>query len=257
MIFRAHSESCTGGSVILAAVILKFATYGFIKVLIPFFPEFVHNNLYLIQALAIITLIYSSLVTIRQTDIKSTVAYSSVAHMAVVILGLFTNTVMGIEGGFLLSLAHGLVSSALFILVGGVLYTRYHTRLINYYRGLTIKMPLFSILFFLFLVFNASAPLSLNFVGEFLALAGVFQSSPVSGFLGATGIVLSAIYSIFFFNRIAFLGFSPYLKSETVLIKKNLSLSDLTRLEIYMLIPLLLLTVFFGLFPNIILDSLH
>ena len=256
-LFRAHSESSTAGSVLLAAIILKFATFGFLKVLLPLFPDFVYNNLYLIQTLAVITLIYSSLVTIRQTDIKAIVAYSSVAHMAVCILGLFSNSVIGIEGAILLSLAHGLVSPALFILVGGVLYNRYHTRIINYYRGVTIKMPLFSLIFFLFIIFNASAPLSLNFVGEFLSLAGLFQSFPVIGALGATGIVFSAIYSIFLFNRICFLGFSPYLKQEIIPANKNLALGDLTRLEFYLLFPLLLVTVLFGIFPNIILDSLH
>jgi NADH-ubiquinone oxidoreductase chain 4 len=172
-------------------------------------------------------------------DTKALVAYSSVAHMAVCILGIFSNTQMGIEGAILLSLAHGLVSSSLFILVGGVLYSRYHTRIINYYRGVSLKMPLFSVIFFLFIIFNASAPLSLNFVGEFLTLAGVFQFSPILGFLASTGIVFSAIYSIFLFNRIAFLGFSPYLKSESFLKNKNLDLSDLNRLEFFLLLPLL------------------
>lgn len=256
-LFRAHSESSTAGSVLLAAIILKFATYGFLRVLLPIFPEFTNNNLFLIQTLAIITLIYSSLVTIRQTDIKSIIAYSSVAHMAVAILGIFSNTVIGIEGGILLSLGHGFVSSALFILVGGVLYPRYHTRIINYYRGMTVKMPLFSVLFFIFIIFNASAPLSLNFVGEFLSLAGVFQSSPLAGILGSTGIVFSAIYSIFLFNRIAFLGFSPYLKAEVTPLHKILKLGDLDRLEFYLLLPLLALSIIFGIFPNLILEPLH
>jgi NADH-ubiquinone oxidoreductase chain 4 len=208
--------------------------------------------------LAVITLIYSSLVTIRQIDTKALVAYSSVAHMAVCILGIFSNNLMGIEGAILLSLAHGLVSPALFILVGGVLYNRYHTRIINYYRGLTLNMPIFSLIFFIFIIFNASAPLSLNFIGEFLALTGIFIQSPVLGVFASTGIVFSAIYSIFLFNRINFLGFSPYLN---LIHKKNNSIEnwqgDLTRLEFLILLPLLLLTIIFGLFPNLILDSLH
>lgn len=257
-LFRAHSESPLGGSILLASVILKFATFGFLKVILPIFPEFTAKNIYIIQSLAVITLIYSSLVTIRQIDTKALVAYSSVAHMAVCILGIFSNNLMGIEGAILLSLAHGLVSPALFILVGGVLYNRYHTRIINYYRGLTLNMPIFSLIFFLFIIFNASAPLSLNFIGEFLALTGIFIQSPVLGVFTSTGIVFSAIYSIFLFNRINFLGFSPYLN---LIQKKNNSTEnwqgDLTRLEFLILLPLLLLTIIFGLFPNLILDSLH
>jgi len=256
-LFRAHAEAITPVSVLLAAIILKFATYGFLRVLLPLFPDFVSNNLYLIQTWAIITLIYSSLAILRQVDIKVIIAYSSVAHMAVCVLGIFSNNLMGIEGAILLSLGHGLVSPGLFILMGGILYDRYHTRLINYYRGLTMKMPLFSIFFFLFTLFNASVPLSLNFVGEFLSLAGVFQSSPVAGTLSATSIVFSAIFSIFLFNRIAFLGFSPYLNSERITLNKKLKLGDLNRLEFYLLFFLLLPIVLFGFFPNFILESLH
>lgn len=256
-LFRAHAEAPLAGSILLAATILKFATYGFLRVILTLFPDYTANNIYIIQSLAIITLIYSSLVTIRQIDTKSLVAYSSIAHVAVMILGLFSNSLQGIEGGILLSLAHGFVSPALFIIVGGVLYNRYHTRIINYYRGLTIKMPLFSLLFFLFIIFNASAPLSLNFVGEFLALTGIFQDSPIIGALGSTGIVLSAVYSIFLFNRISFLGFSPFIKSEHISLKQNLLLGDLNRYELALLLPLLFVTVIFGIFPNVILESLH
>ena len=256
-LFRAHAESPLGGSILLAGTILKFATYGFIRVVLGFFPDYTANNVYIIQSLAIITLIYSSLVTIRQVDTKALVAYSSVAHVAVMILGLFSNTVQGIEGAILLSLAHGFISPALFIIVGGVLYNRYHTRIINYYRGLTIKMPVFSIIFFLCILFNASAPLSLNFVGEFLALTGLFTQSPVLGVFGASSITLSAIYSIFLFNRIAFLGLSPYLKSETVSFNSKLILGDLDRTEFAVLLPLLLVTILLGIFPNLILESLH
>lgn len=256
-LFRAHAESPLAGSVLLAAIILKFATFGFLKVVLPIFPDFTANNVYIVQSVAIITLIYSSLVTIRQVDTKALVAYSSIAHMAVCILGIFSNTQMGIEGAILLSLAHGLVSPALFIIVGGVLYTRYHTRIINYYRGLTLNMPVLSVIFFLFIIFNASAPLSLNFVGEFLSLAGLFAQSPILGVFGATSITLSAIYSIFLYNRISFLGFSPYLKLGSLKKNTNNYMGDLTRLEFAMLFPLLLLTVLLGVFPNVILDSLH
>jgi NADH-ubiquinone oxidoreductase chain 4 len=145
---------------------------------------------------AIITLIYSSLATIRQVDTKAYIAMSSVGHMAIVILGIFSNNIQGIEGAILLSIAHGFVSPALFICVGGVLYNRYHTRLITYYRGMVLIMPVFTILFFCFTLFNAGVPLSLNFMGEFLSLTGIFQKSPVIGIIGSSSIVLSAIYSI-------------------------------------------------------------
>ena len=246
-LFRAHAEAPLAGSILLAAVILKLATYGFLRVLLPFFPDATNFFMPIVQTIAIITLIYSSLVTIRQTDLKALVAYSSVAHMAVVILGIFSNTEQGIEGALILSLAHGFVSPALFICVGGVLYSRYHTRIIKYYRGMVLSMPVFTIIFLLFSLFNAAAPLSANFVGEFLSLTGVFQRSPVVGFLGASGIVLSACYSIWMYNRVSYGAWTPYLVPTT----------DLNRREFMLLLPLLIATVVFGILPNILLNSFH
>jgi NADH-ubiquinone oxidoreductase chain 4 len=257
-LFRAHAEAPLAGSIILAAVILKLASYGFLRVLLNYLPEFCMYNQFIIQTVALITLIYSSLVVMRQIDLKALVAYSSVSHVAVMVLGLFSNSQAGIEGAILLSIAHGFVSSAMFIFVGGITYSRYHTRIINYYRGLTLTMPLFSILFFIFTIFNAGAPLSLNFIGEFLALAGIFQNSPLVGFLGATGIVFSAIYSIWLFNRISFLNYSPFFNQ--VIVNSNntkIPTGDLDRREFFLILPLLFATIGFGLFPNIILDSLH
>lgn len=192
----AHTTAPLAGSIILASVILKLATYGYLRILIPIFPDASHYFSPLIQTIAIITLIYASLATLRQTDLKGIVAMSSIAHMAVVILGLFSNTIQGIEGAILLSIAHGFVSPALFICVGGILYNRYHTRIINYYRGMALTMPLFTVMFFAFTLFNMGVPLSANFAGEFLALAGAFQNNPIIGSLGATGIFFSAGYSI-------------------------------------------------------------
>lgn len=246
-LFRAHAEAPLAGSIILAAVILKLATYGFLRIIIPILPEATSYYLYFIQSLCIITLIYSSLVTIRQNDLKALVAYSSVAHMAVVILGLFSNTLEGIEGAITLSLAHGFVSPALFICVGGIMYTRYHNRDRNYYRGLVKIMPLFTILFYIFCIFNAAVPLSLNWIGEFLALAGTFQNAPITAGLGASGILLSACYSIWMFNRISFGSFSHNLTPT----------KDITNREFHLLLPLLFLTLILGLTPNIILECLH
>lgn len=147
---------------ILAGLILKLATYGFLRVLIPFLPEATSYFSPLVQTIAVVTLIYSSLTTLRQTDFKVLVAYSSIAHMAVVVIGVFSNTVQGIEGAILLGIAHGIVSPAMFFCVGGILYDKYHTRVIRYYRGLTQYMPVFSTLFFLFILGNMSTPLTLN-----------------------------------------------------------------------------------------------
>ncbi|SAM86562.1 NADH-ubiquinone oxidoreductase chain 4 (mitochondrion) [Ustilago bromivora] len=244
---RAHAEAPLAGSVILAGLILKLATYGYMRILIQFLPDATSYFSPLVQTIAVITLIYASLATLRQTDFKALVAYSSIGHIAVVVLGLFSNTIQGIDGALLLSIAHGVVSPALFILVGGVLYDRYHTRTIRYYRGITVYMPLFSIMFFVFTIFNAAVPLSANWAGEFLCLAGAFQRNPVFAVLGSTGIVLSAAYSIWLYNRIAFGSWSKYLNYTT----------DLTRREFLLLLPLLFVAVVFGIFPNIILDSVH
>jgi NADH-ubiquinone oxidoreductase chain 4 len=167
--------------------------------------------------------------------------------MAVVVIGLFSNTIQGIDGALLLSIAHGVVSPALFILVGGVLYDRYHTRIIRYYRGITNYMPIFSILFFLFTIFNAAVPLSANWAGEMLCLTGIFQRNPILCILGATGIVLSAAYSIWLYNRIAFGAFSKYIKYTT----------DVNRREFMLLLPLLFICIVLGIFPNIVLDQIH
>lgn len=243
----AHSEAPVGGSIVLAGVILKLATYGYLRVLLQFLPDASYYYGPLVQAVAVISLIYASLVTLRQTDFKKLVAYSSVAHMSTVVLGLFSNTVQGLEGAVLLSIAHGFVSPALFFLVGGVLYDRYHTRTIRYYRGLTVYMPIFSLFFFLFTIFNAAVPLSANWAGEFLCLTGAFQQNPVVAVLASSGIVLSAAYSIWLYNRMAFGSWSPYLSYTT----------DLSRREYMILLPLLFMTVLLGVFPNIVLDTLH
>jgi NADH-ubiquinone oxidoreductase chain 4 len=165
--------------------------------------------------ICVITIVYASLSTLRTIDVKELVAYSSVAHAAVYILGVFSNTIQGIEGAIVLGLAHGFVSSGLFFCVGGVLYDRSHTRLITYYRGLASIMPLFSLLFFILGLGNAGTPLTFNFVGEFLSLYGAFERLPLLGALACSSIVLSAAFTIFLFNRIAFGGsLSAYLATN-------------------------------------------
>jgi len=244
---RAHAEAPLAGSIILAGLILKLATYGYLRILINFMPDATAYFSPLVQTIAVITLIYSSLATLRQTDFKALVAYSSIGHMAVVVLGLFSNTIIGIEGAIALSIAHGVISPAMFILVGGVLYDRFHTRVIRYYRGVTVYMPVFSALFFVTTAFNMAVPLSLNWIGEFMSLAGIFQTSPLIGLLGASSIVLSACYSIYLYNRISFGAYSRYLSYTT----------DITRREFMLMLPLLFVALAFGIIPNVILGDLH
>jgi len=246
-LYRAHADSPLAGSILLAATILKFATYGYLRVLINFLPDATNYFSPLIQTIAIITLIYASLATIVQQDTKALIAYSSVAHMSVVILGLFSNTIQGIEGAILLALAHGFVSPALFICVGGIIYDRTGTRIIHYVRGLVTYMPVFTILFFIFTLSNTGIPLTLNFLGEQLSLIGIWERSPIIAALGATGIILSAIYSIYLYNRISYGTYSPHLKP----------IKDISRREFILLITLLIPTVLLGIFPNVILDGLH
>lgn len=246
-LYRAHADSPLAGSILLAATILKFATYGYLRVLINFLPDATNYFSPLVQTIAIITLIYASLATIIQQDTKALIAYSSIAHMSVVILGLFSNTIQGIEGAILLALAHGFVSPALFICVGGVIYDRTGTRVIHYVRGLVTYMPVFTILFFIFTLSNTGIPLTLNFLGEQLSLIGIWERSPIIAALGATGIVLSAIYSIYLYNRISYGIYSPHLKP----------IKDISRREFILLITLLVPTVLLGIFPNVILDGLH
>jgi NADH-ubiquinone oxidoreductase chain 4 len=246
-LYRAHADSPLAGSILLAATILKFATYGYLRVLINFLPDATNYFSPLVQTIAIITLIYASLATIIQQDTKALIAYSSIAHMSIVILGLFSNTIQGIEGAILLALAHGFVSPALFICVGGIIYDRTGTRIIHYVRGLVTYMPVFTILFFIFTLSNTGIPLTLNFLGEQLSLIGIWERSPLIAALGATGIVLSAIYSIYLYNRISYGIYSPHLKP----------IKDISRREFILLITLLLPTVLLGIFPNVILDGLH
>lgn len=246
-LIRAHVEAPVGTSMILAGLVLKLARYGMMRILLPILPE---ASLYyspIALTLGLCSIIYASLSCLRQIDFKCLVAYSSIAHMGVVILGLFSNTIQGIEGRILLSLGHGFVSPALFFIVGSVLYDRYHTRIIRYYRGLVVYMPITVSLFFLFICGNMGVPLTVNWLGEFMSLAGIFQANPVLASLGSLSIVLSASFSIWLFNRLSFGSFSLSLQYT----------KDLSRREFFILLYLLIPTFLFGLLPNIILTDLH
>jgi NADH-ubiquinone oxidoreductase chain 4 len=205
-LLKAHVESPLSGSIILAAIVLKLSLYGIFRLMLPLVPKAFLYYTYIIFLIGILTIIYASLSTLRTIDIKELIAYSSVSHAAVYLSGVFSNTIEGIEGGISLGLAHGFVSSGLFITAGGILYDRSGTRLITYYRGITQAMPILSVLFFMLSLGNCGAPLTLNFVGEFLCLYGIFERLSLAGVLASTSIIFSAAYTIFTFNRIFFAG---------------------------------------------------
>jgi NADH-ubiquinone oxidoreductase chain 4 len=246
---RAHVESPLGGSIILAGIVLKLSIYGILRLMLPLLPEVTLDYTYVVYLIGVITIVYASMSTLRTIDVKELIAYSSVCHAAVYLLSVFSNTIQGIEGSVILGLAHGFVSSGLFICAGGILYDRSHTRLITFYRGITQTMPLFSILFFILCLGNAGTPLSLNFIGEFLSLYGIFERLPLLGLLASSSIVFSAAYTIFMYNRIAFAGtLSKFFK---------VNVPDLNMREFYILLVLVVFTVALGIYPSPILDGLH
>lgn len=248
-LLKAHVESPLSGSIILAGIVLKLSLYGIFRLILPLLPKASLNYTYIIYVIGVITIIYASFSTLRTIDIKELIAYSSVSHAAVYLIGAFSNTVQGIEGAIVLGLAHGFVSPGLFICAGGILYDRSSTRLITYYRGMAQVMPIFSILFFILSLGNSGTPLTLNFLGEFMSLYGAFERMPILGILASTSIVLSAAYTIFMYNRIAFGG------SYSVYFVENIG--DVTRREFIMLLIFVVLTVLFGIYPAPILDGLH
>nr|YP_010480578.1 NADH dehydrogenase subunit 4 [Aspergillus coremiiformis]UVN15341.1 NADH dehydrogenase subunit 4 [Aspergillus coremiiformis] len=248
-LLKAHVESPLSGSIILAGIVLKLSLYGIFRLILPLLPKAYINYTYVIYVIGVITILYASFSTLRTIDIKELIAYSSVSHAAVYLIGAFSNTIQGIEGSILLGLAHGFVSSGLFICAGGILYDRSSTRLITYYRGMAQVMPIFSVLFFILALGNSGTPLTLNFLGEFMSLYGVFERMPILGVLASTSIVFSAAYTIFMYNRIVFGG------SYSLYFVENIG--DVTRREFIMLLVFVILTVLFGIYPAPILDGLH
>lgn len=245
----AHVEAPVAGSVILAGILIKLGSYGFIRFALPLLPLACIYYSPLVFTLAVLAIVYASLTTLRQTDLKRIIAYSSVSHMGVVMLSIFSISIIGIEGSIFLQVAHGLVSSALFIIVT-LLYERHHTRIVKYYRGVTLTMPLFSIIFLFFTLANIAVPLSCNFVGEFLSLLAVFQTNVFIGILSCLGIILSAAYALFLYNRVCFGEISMY-------IKHSVYSRDITKREFYVLLPLIFFTLFLGIYPQLILDPMH
>jgi proton-translocating NADH-quinone oxidoreductase chain M len=245
---EAHVEAPTAGSVILAGVLLKLGIYGFIRFSLPLFPKASIFFTPLVYTIAVVGIVYSSFTAIRQTDLKRIIAYTSIAHMNLVILGVFSFNINGIEGAIMQSLSHGLVSSALFLIIG-IVYDRFKTRIVRYYGGLTIVMPVYSLIFLFFTLANISFPGTSNFVGEFLVLAGIFKVNTTVTFIGATGIIIGGVYSLWLFNRVAF-GNLKIQYSRTIFL-------DLNFREFVVFVPLIFGTLFIGVYPSIFLVSIH
>ena len=244
---EAHVEAPTAGSVILAGVLLKLGTYGFIRYSIPLFPNASFFFTPLVYTVAVIGIIYTSFTAVRQSDFKRIIAYTSIAHMNLVILGIFSFNSIGLEGAIFQSLSHGFVASALFLAIG-IVYDRYHTRIVKYYSGLASVMPVYIAIFLFFTMANISFPGTSSFIGEFLILTGSFKCNTSVTFLGATGVILGGAYSLWLLNRIAF-GNMKVQYYEKFL--------DLSKREFICFLPLILGTFLLGICPNIILSCIH
>ncbi len=236
----AHTEAPTAGSVILAGVLLKMGTYGFIRFCIPLFPEAANEFAGTISILALIGIVYGALVTILQPDMKRLIAYSSVSHLGFVMLGLFAFNMQGMQGGMLQMVNHGLSTGALFFLIG-VIYDRRHTRLIADYGGLAKVMPKYATVFLIVALSSIGLPGLNGFVGEFLILTGAFKANAVYGVIGATGVILAAVYLLWMYQRVFF---------GEVTNDKNKGLTDLTRREMAILCCLLFFIVWIGVHPS-------
>ena len=243
----AHVEAPTAGSVILAGVLLKFGGYGFLRFSLPMFPLASADFTPLVFTLSGVAVIYTSLVALAQEDMKKLIAYSSVAHMGFVTIGAFSVNVQGIEGAIIQMLSHGIVSAALFLIVG-VLYDRIHSRQINAYGGLVARMPKYAVIFMIFMMASIGLPGTSGFIGEFLVLVGAFKVNTWVAAFATMGLILSAGYMLYLYRRIIF----------GALTKDNLkAISDLDVREIVIFTPLLLIVIVMGVYPSLFLDVMH
>ena len=240
----AHVEAPTAGSVILAGILLKLGGYGFLRFSLPMFPEASATFAPLVFTFSVIAIVATSLIALVQEDIKKLIAYSSVAHMGFVTMGIFTFTQQGIDGAIFQMLSHGLISSALFLCVG-VVYDRLHTREIRAYGGIVERMPIYAAIFLVFTMGNVGLPGTSGFVGEFLTLLAAFKTDTLVAFVATTGVILSAAYALYLYRQVVFGPLEkPSLKA----------LTDVTPREIIVLAPLVLLTILYGFYPAPILD---
>jgi NADH-quinone oxidoreductase subunit M len=242
----AHVEAPTAGSVILAGVLLKMGTYGFVRFSLPLFPYASHQFVPLIACLAIVGIIYGALVALVQEDLKKLVAYSSVSHLGFVILGIFAFNIQGMEGAILQMINHGLSTGALFLIVG-MLYERRHTRLIADYGGVTKKMPMLAIFFLIMTLSSIGLPGLNGFVGEFLVLVGTFKANKVYAVLAATGVILSACYMLWMFQRVMF---------NKMTNPENEKLKDINKREWALLLPITILVFWIGIYPKPIISRM-
>ncbi|MFA7090529.1 MAG: NADH-quinone oxidoreductase subunit M [Arcobacteraceae bacterium] len=243
----AHGQAPTIGSVILAAVLLKMGTYGFIRFSLPLFPDATVYFVIPMAILALIAIIYTAMVAYAQEDMKQVIAYSSVSHMGVIILGTFALNVEGIGGSIFLMISHGIVSGALFMLVG-VIYDRRHTKLISEFGGLAQVMPTYATIFAVMLMASVGLPLTIGFVGEFLSLLGFFKVSPLLTLLAGLTIILGAVYMLVMYKKVFF---------GAVTNAKNKTLEDVKGRELVALIPLVALVVILGIYPKPILEPVN
>lgn len=240
----AHVEAPTAGSVVLAAILLKMGGYGFLRFSLPMFPLASHDFAPLIFTMSAIAIIYTSLVALMQEDMKKLIAYSSVAHMGFVTMGIFAGTMQGVAGGVFQMISHGIVSGALFLCVG-IVYDRLHTREIAAYGGLVNRMPLYALTFMVFTMANVGLPGTSGFIGEFMTLLGTFKVSISTAFFATFGVILSACYALWLYRKVVF----------GALVKPSLmSMKDLTLRECVTLFPLIALTILFGVYPKPVLD---
>lgn len=241
----AHVEAPTAGSVILAAILLKMGGYGFLRFSLPMFPEASAMFAPLVFTLSVVAIIYTSLVALMQEDMKKLIAYSSVAHMGFVTMGIFAMNQEGVQGAIFQMLSHGLVSGALFLCVG-VIYDRMHTREIDAYGGLVNNMPKYATVFMIFTMANVGLPGTSGFIGEFLTMLGVFRVNTWVAFFAATGVILSAAYALWLYRRVIF----------GALTKDSLkNLLDLSPREKAIIYPLVVLVIFFGVYPAPVFDA--
>jgi NADH-quinone oxidoreductase subunit M len=240
----AHVEAPTAGSVILAGILLKMGGYGFLRFSLPMFPDASHYFTPLVFTLSVIAIVYTSLVAFRQTDIKKLIAYSSVAHMGFVTMGIFSGNVQGEQGAIFQMLSHGVISGALFLCVG-VVYDRMHTREIAFYGGLTSRMPWYAAVFLLFTMGNVGLPGTSGFVGEILTMTGAYQASTWTAIVAATGVILSATYALTLYRRVMFGELTN---------PKLAAIDDLNWREVLIFTPLIVGALALGLFPGLVID---